>query len=93
MNHKQKYFYTALGAFIMLTGMGVGAIVSPPLIAQRGACGVRFNAPGLRWSICRARLRLSYAPMKRWAMGLSSTIRRACLRFSLSPMKQETVSP
>ena len=35
MNHKQKCFYTALGAFIMLIGMGVGAIVSPPLIAQR----------------------------------------------------------
>ena len=35
MNHKQKCFYTALGAAIMLVGMGVGAIVSPPLIAQR----------------------------------------------------------
>ena len=35
MNHKQKCFYTALGAVIMLIGMGVGAIVSPPLIAQR----------------------------------------------------------
>ena len=35
MNHKQKCFYTALGAVIMLIGMGVGAIVSPPLIAQK----------------------------------------------------------
>lgn len=35
MNHKQKCFYTALGAVIMLIGLGVGAIVSPPLIAQR----------------------------------------------------------
>ena len=35
MNHKQKCFYTALGAFIMLIGLGIGAIVSPPLIAQR----------------------------------------------------------
>ena len=34
MNYKQKYFYTALGAAIMLIGMGVGAIVSPPLVAQ-----------------------------------------------------------
>ena len=36
MNHRQKCFYTALGAVIMLVGMGVGAMVSPPLIAQRG---------------------------------------------------------
>lgn len=35
MNHRQKCFYTALGAVIMLIGMGVGAIFSPPLIAQR----------------------------------------------------------
>ena len=35
MNHKQKCFYTVLGALIMLIGMGVGAIVSPSLIAQR----------------------------------------------------------
>ena len=34
MNLKQKYFYTALGAVIMLIGIGVGSIVSPPLIAQ-----------------------------------------------------------
>ena len=27
--------YTALGAVLMLIGLGVGAIVSPPLIAQR----------------------------------------------------------
>ncbi len=34
MNHRQKCFCTALGAVIMLIGLGVGAIVSPPLIAQ-----------------------------------------------------------
>ena len=34
MNLKQKCFYTALGAAIMLIGIGVGSIVSPPLIAQ-----------------------------------------------------------
>ena len=35
MNQKQKCFYTALGALIMLIGIGVGAILCPPLIAQR----------------------------------------------------------
>ena len=35
MNQKQKCFYTALGAVIMLIGIGVGAIICPPLIAQR----------------------------------------------------------
>ena len=35
MNHKQKLGYIVLGAIIMLVGIGVGAIVSPPLIAQR----------------------------------------------------------
>lgn len=35
MNHKQKFTYTALGAVIMLIGLCVGAIISPPLIAQR----------------------------------------------------------
>lgn len=35
MNHKQKCFYTALGAFIMLVGLSVGALICPPLIAQR----------------------------------------------------------
>ena len=35
MNPKQKCFYTALGALIMLIGIGVGSIVSPSLIAQR----------------------------------------------------------
>ncbi len=34
MNHKQKCFHTALGAMIMLIGMGIGVIISPPLIAQ-----------------------------------------------------------
>ena len=35
MNHKQRCFYTALGAFIVLVGLGVGALICPPLIAQR----------------------------------------------------------
>ena len=35
MNHRQKFGYTVLGAVIMLVGIGVGSIVSPPLIAQR----------------------------------------------------------
>ena len=34
MNHKQKIGYTALGAFIMLIGIGIGTIVVPPLTAQ-----------------------------------------------------------
>lgn len=37
MNHKQKFGYTLLGVVIMLIGIGVGAIVSPPLVAQRDA--------------------------------------------------------
>ena len=36
MNQKQKCFYTALGAVIMLIGIGVGATLCPPLIAQKG---------------------------------------------------------
>ena len=35
MNQKQKFGYTFLGVMIMLVGIGVGSIVSPPLIAQR----------------------------------------------------------
>ena len=35
MNQKQKFGYTVLGALIMLVGIGVGSIVSPPLVAQR----------------------------------------------------------
>ena len=35
MNHKQKLSYTVLGAVIMLVGLGLGTIVSPPLIAQK----------------------------------------------------------
>lgn len=35
MNHKQKGFYILLGAVIMLVGLGVGAILCPPLVAQR----------------------------------------------------------
>ena len=36
MNHKQKCFYTTLGAMIMLIGIAIGTVISPPLIAQRG---------------------------------------------------------
>jgi hypothetical protein len=35
MNHKQKLGYIVLGAVIMLVGIGIGVVVSPPLIAQR----------------------------------------------------------
>ena len=35
MNHRQKLGYTVLGAAIMLVGLGLGTIFSPPLIAQR----------------------------------------------------------
>ena len=35
MNHKQKLGYIVWGAVIMLVGIGIGAVVSPPLIAQR----------------------------------------------------------
>ena len=35
MNHKQKLGWTLLGAVIMLVGVGVGSIVSPPSVAQR----------------------------------------------------------
>ena len=51
MNNKQKFGYTLLGALIMLIGIGVGAIVSPPLIAQRNAvfdeivCNQLMNLP------------------------------------------------
>ena len=48
MNHKQKCVYTILGAVIMLIGMGVGAIICPPLIAQReDVLGdlIRWEAP------------------------------------------------
>ena len=37
MNYKQKLLYTLLGAVIMLVGIGVGSIVSPPLVAERNA--------------------------------------------------------
>ena len=47
MNHKQKCFYTALGAFIMLVGLGVGALVCPPLIAQREDVLGDFKCTGL----------------------------------------------
>ena len=35
MNYKQKLGYIVLGAVIMLVGLGLGTIVSPPLIAQK----------------------------------------------------------
>ena len=35
MNQKQRFGYTTLGAVIMLVGIGMVSIVSPPLIAQR----------------------------------------------------------
>ena len=47
MNQKQKCFYTALGAVIMLIGMGIGAMVSPPLIAQRGDVLGEIQCTGL----------------------------------------------
>ena len=37
MNTPQKMKYTALGAVIMLIGMGVGSTLTPPLIAQRNS--------------------------------------------------------
>ena len=39
MNHKQKYFYTALGAVIMLIGIGIGTIVSPITAQSNGTFG------------------------------------------------------
>lgn len=35
MDNKQKLSYMVLGAVIMAVGIGLGAVVSPPLIAQR----------------------------------------------------------
>ena len=35
MNHKQKLGYTFLGVMATLIGIGVGSILSPPLVAQR----------------------------------------------------------
>ena len=37
MNNGQKFRYMILGAIIMLVGIGVGSIISPPLIAQKAA--------------------------------------------------------
>ena len=36
MNRKQQLGYTFLGSVIMLIGLGLGSIMSPPLIAQSG---------------------------------------------------------
>ena len=47
MNHKQKAFYTLFGAVIMLIGMTVRAIVSPPLIAQRNGVLGEIQCTGL----------------------------------------------
>ena len=35
MNRQQKLGYMVLGAVIMAVGIGLGAVVSPPLIAHR----------------------------------------------------------
>ena len=45
MNQKQKFGYTVLGALIMLVGIGVGSIVSPPLIAQRDGVFGELSVP------------------------------------------------
>ena len=47
MNNKQKFGYTLLGALIMLTGIGVGVIVSPPLTAQRNTVFGKIECTGL----------------------------------------------
>ncbi len=47
MNHKQKLGYTGLGALIMLVGIGVGSIVSPPLNAQRNGVFGKIQCTGL----------------------------------------------
>ena len=47
MNNKQKFGYTILGAVIMLIGIGVGSIVSPPLTAQRNAVFGEIECTGL----------------------------------------------
>ena len=47
MNYKQKLGYTCLGAAIMLIGIGVGSIVSPPLIAQRNGVFDEVNCSRL----------------------------------------------
>ena len=48
MNYKQKLGYTILGAGIMLIGLGLGAIISPPLIAQRADVPDEITCSGLR---------------------------------------------
>ena len=47
MNNKQKLGYTLLGAGIMLVGLTVGAIISPPLIAQRNGVFGKIECTGL----------------------------------------------
>ena len=47
MNNKQKLGYTILGAVIMLVGLAVGAVVSPPLIAQRNGVFDEIQCTGL----------------------------------------------
>ena len=48
MNHRQKFGYTVLGAVIMLVGIGVGSIVSPPLVAQRDGVFGEIECPQLK---------------------------------------------
>lgn len=47
MNNKQKFGYTILGAVIMLIGIGIGGIISPPLIAQRNGVFGKIQCTGL----------------------------------------------
>ena len=47
MNYKQKLGYTVLGAVIMLIGMSVNSILSPPLVAQRNGVFDEIECYGL----------------------------------------------
>lgn len=47
MNHKQKFGYTVLGATIMLIGLVVGVMVTPPIIAQRNSMFGEIQCTGL----------------------------------------------
>ena len=47
LNHRSKIGYTVLGAVIMLFGITVGSIVSPPLVAQRDSSFDEFRCATL----------------------------------------------
>ena len=47
LNHRSKIGYTVLGAVIMLFGITVGSIVSPPLVAQRDGSFDEFRCSTL----------------------------------------------